>query len=55
MKIRRGNLCQGSEILSVGRFCQGGDGGLELPGIHPAIAEADFFQASDFKTLDYEF
>ena len=32
-------------------FSEGGDGGLELCLIHPAIAEGDFLQACDLEAL----
>ena len=38
-------------MLGVGRLTEGTDSGLMLLPVHPAIAEADFFQAGDFKTL----
>jgi len=43
--------CDGAEIVGVGRFTEGGDGGLQLLGAHPAVSSGDFFQASDLEAL----
>ena len=42
---------QRPQVIGVGRLSQGGDGGLELRCVHPAIAPGDFFQAGDFESL----